>query len=266
VEIGITVALGRSTSASIGGSIDTGHPTSSVNIARYALEQNDYGYRLLDTEGATPQRSVEAEFLSGWGRVSAGVDQSPGRIAGRAEARGAIVWADGNLFTSDQINDSFAVVNTGDVAGVPVLYQNRLVGDTNASGRLLVPSLLSYQNNLLAIDTTRLPPDIEVGQTSLLVRPPDRTGVVIHFPVRKVNAALLKLLDRNGQPVPLGSVAKVKGAEDQPVGYDGEAYVTGLQATNHIEVDLADGTKCVVQFDYKPVTGEIPVIGPLSCQ
>jgi outer membrane usher protein len=265
-EIGITFALGGSTSASIGGAIDTGHPTSSVNIARYALEQNDYGYRLLDTEGATPQRSAEAEFLGSWGRVSAGVDQSPGRIAGRAEARGAIVWADGNLFTSDQINDSFAVVNTGDVAGVPVLYQNRLVCDTNADGRLLVPSLLSYQNNLLAIDATRLPPDIDVGQTSMLVRPLDRTGVVIHFPVRKVNAALLKLLDRNGRPVPLGSVAKVTGAEDQPVGYDGEAYVIGLKATNHIEVDLADGTKCVVQFDYKPVKGDIPVIGPLRCQ
>jgi outer membrane usher protein len=266
VEIGITFALGGTTSASIGASLDSGRPTSSVDIAKYALEQNDYGYRVIDMEGGAPQRSAEAEYLGSWGRLSAGIDQSPGQLAGRAEARGAVVWADGNLFASDQINDSFAVVSTGGVAGVPVLFENRPVGNTDAGGRLLVPSLLSYQNNVLTVDPTRLPPDIDVGQTSILVRPPDRSGVVVHFPVKKVNAALLKLLDGRGQPIPLGSVAKVEGAENRPVGYDGEAYVTGLKPTNRIEVDLANGTRCAVQFDYHPVKGDIPVIGPLRCQ
>jgi outer membrane usher protein len=157
-------------------------------------------------------------------------------------------------------------VSTGDVAGVPVLYQNRLVGNTNDSGQLLVPSLLSYQDNRLAVDTTKLPPDIAVGQTSIVVRPPDRSGVMVDFHIRKVNAALLKLQDSKGQPLPLGSVATVDGAEDQPVGYDGETYVTGLKPTNRVKVTLPNGKGCVVQFDYQPVKGDIPVIGPVRCQ
>lgn len=266
VGIGLVFTLGGTTSVSAGASLDAGHATYSVSAAKSALEPNDYGYRLLDSEGAAAHRLAEGEFLSPWGHVSAGVDQSPSEIAGRAGARGSLVWAGGNLFASDQINDSFAVVTTGDVGGVPVLFQNRPVGSTNDSGQLLVPSLLSYQNNRLAVDTSKLPPDIAVGQTTILVRPPDRSGVVVDFHIRKVSAALLKLQDGNGQPIPLGSVVKVEGAEDQPVGYDGEAYVTGLKATNRLKVILRNGTICAVRFDYKPVKGDIPVIGPLRCQ
>jgi outer membrane usher protein len=184
----------------------------------------------------------------------------------RGGASGALVWADGHVFASDRIYDSFAVVNTGGVAGVPVLYENRLVGTTDSSGRLLVPSLLSFQNNQLAVDTTRLPADIEVGQTSVLVRPSDRSGTVVDFHVRKVHAAVVTLQDGSGKAIPLGSVAKIVGAEDQPVGYDGQAYVTGLQPTNHMEVVLPDGGSCSVAFNYQPVAGDIPLVGPLRCQ
>jgi outer membrane usher protein len=58
----------------------------------------------------------------------------------------------------------------------------------------------------------------------------------------------------------------VEGAEDQPVGYDGEAYVTGLKPTNRMEVVLPQGTTCVAQFDYQPVKGDIPIIGPVVCK
>ena len=264
--IGLSFPLGGTTSASAGSSLDAGHASYSVSAAKSALEPNDYGYQLQDSEGAATHRLAQGDFFSPWGRVSAGVDQSPGQIAGRAGARGSLVWAGDDLFTGDQINDSFAVVSTGDVAGVPVLYQNRPVGNTDDSGKLLVPSLLSYQDNQLSVATTKLPPDVAVGQTSILVRPRDRSGVLVDFHIRKVNAALLKLQDGNGQPVPLGSVAKVEGAEDQPVGYDGEAYLTGLKPTNRVEVIFPSGALCAVQFDYRPAKGDIPVIGPLRCQ
>jgi outer membrane usher protein len=265
IGVGISFTLGP-VSASVGTAYDGGHASYLASAVKPALEENDYGYRLQDSEGAVVHRSAEAEFLSPWGLVSGEVDQSPGEIGGRFGARGSVVWADGGLFAADRINDSFAVVNTGDVAGVPVLYENRPVGKTDASGQLMVPSLLSYQNNRLAVDTAKLPPDISVGQTAVLVRPADRSGVIVDFHIKKMRAALLKLTDGHGQPIPLGSVAKIEGAEDQPVGYDGEAYVTGLRPTNRMEVVVPRGSTCVVEFDYKPVKDQIPVIGPLVCK
>ncbi len=266
VLVGLSFSLGGSTSASVGGSLDSGRPTTAANISKPALVQGDFGYQLQDAEGAAEHRLAEGEYLSRWGRVTGGIDQSPGQVSERAGATGALILAGGDLFASDTINDSFAVVHTGDVAGVPVLYENRLVGTTDTSGSLLVPSLLSYQNNRIAVDATRLPPNVDVGQTSLMVRPPDRSGIVVDFHIRKVNGALVKLQDGKGGVIPLGAIAKIAGEADQPVGYDGEAYVTGLKATNRMEVVLPNGTTCIAQFGYAPVEGDIPVIGPVSCQ
>ena len=233
--IGVSFLFGRSTSVSAGASLDSGRASTFASADKPALKQGDFGYQLQDTEGAAPQRLAQGEFLSRWGSVTAGISQSPGKVAGRVEFQGALAWIDSSLFASDHIYDSFAIVRTGNVANVPVMYENRLLGTTDSGGKLLVPTLVSYQDNKLAVDATRLPADVEVGQTNILVRPADRSGVVVNFQVNVVKAALLKLRDRHGQPIPLGSIARVAGAPDRPVGYDGEAYVTGLVAANRLD-------------------------------
>jgi len=266
LSLGVSFPIGASSSASVETSREGGRSALSANVAKSALKPGDYGYRLRASGGADAQLLAEGELLGRWGRVSGGVDRSAGQMAGRAGVSGALVLAGGGLFASDRIFDSFAVVSTGDIAGVPVLYANRPVGATNARGKLLVPSLLSYQNNRLSLDATGLPADIEVGRTAVLVRPADRSGVMVDFGVRRVAAALLTLHDRTGQPLPLGAVVKVEGAQAEPVGYDGEAYVTGLKPKNRANVVFRDGTTCRVVFDFKPVKGDIPLIGPLACQ
>jgi outer membrane usher protein len=264
--LGLSFLLGASTSVSVVASVDDGQASSTLNVARPVLKPGDFGYQVQDTEGAQPHRTVQGEYLGSWIDLTAGVDQAPGLTAGRVGARGALVWAGGGLFASDEIYDSFAVVHTNAVADVPVLYENRLIGVTNARGELLVPYLLSYQNNKLAVDPTSLPPDIEVGRTKILVRPADGAGVVVDFQVKAVRAALLTLQDAGGRPLPIGSVVHVKGEPDRPVGYDGEAYVTGLTAANRLDVVLPDGSHCVATFDYKPVKGQVPEIGPAPCR
>ena len=169
VAFGISLALGPSISASAGGSLDSGRPgvvADPWSSPRWRRTTSAIGCRIQ--EGLEAQHLAVGEFLSRWGRLTGGVEQSSGQRSVQGGWSGALVWTDGHLFASDQINDSFAVVNTGGVAGVPVLYENRPVGTTNSAGHLLVPSLLSYQNNRVAVDATRLPPDIDVGQTSVV--------------------------------------------------------------------------------------------------
>lgn len=266
LSVGLGFAFGGSSFASVETSLDDGAGTHSVSLARAARKYQDFGYRLRLSQGESPRRSAEGEYFGSWGRVTAGIDHSSGRLASRAGARGSLVMAGGDIFASDRVDDSFAIVSTGDVAGVPVLYENRPVGRTNSRGKLLLPSLRSFQDNRLTVDPTFLPPDIEVGKTAILVRPFDRSGVSADFEVRRVNAALLTLHDSRGQPLPLGSVVEVEGAEPQPVGHDGAAYVTGLRANNRVQVTLPDGGGCAVQFDYVPAEADIPEIGPLRCQ
>jgi outer membrane usher protein len=262
---GLSFPLGRGGHASMDVSLDRGGVSRSVNMVRSAQAAGDFGYRVRASDGDAPQRSAEGEYVASWGRLTAGVEQFSGRFAARAGARGAVALAGGDLYASDRIDDSFAVVSTGDVGGVPVMYENRPIGRSNKHGKLLIPSLRSFQDNRLSLDSTLLPADVEVGETEKIVRPADRSGVLVDFGVRRAHAALVSLVDGLGKALPLGSVASVEGEEDQPVGHDGAAYMTGLKPRNRLSVALPDGSNCTVQFDYRPVSGDIPLIGPLRC-
>lgn len=264
--IGVSMTFGGSTYASAGSAIDSGRSSAFVSASRPAFAPGDFGYQAQATAGAETRLTATGVYLGRHGQVTAGVDRSDDGLAVRAGARGALVRMGGGWFVSDQIHDSFAVVRTGDVADVPVLYENRPAGVTNARGLLLVPTLLSYQNNRVAVDATGLPPDVEVGQTYRMIRPPDRSGVVVDFRVVTVSAAVVTLVDDQAVPIPIGSVARLEGAPDRPVGYDGQAYVTGLGAANRLVVTLPDGDACVALFDYERIRGDIPQIGPVTCR
>jgi outer membrane usher protein len=268
-SFGLTFFFGGAVSASAGSSIDRGRFGTSLQANRPAVEQGDVGFNLNDQEGGTASRRAQGEYLARWGRASAGVAQSGASVGGAASQagmRGSVVLAGGDFYLGDQVNDSFAVVNSGDVPGVPVLFENRRIGTTDSRGRLLVPYLNAYQSNTLALDPDTLPPDVEIDRTNVQLRPESRSGVMVDFGVRRIQAALLKLRTGAGLPVPVGASVRQSNGVAVPVGHDGEAYVTGLGAANILVVDLPDATQCRVSFAYRSVSGDLPVIGPLACR
>jgi outer membrane usher protein len=171
------------------------------------------------------------------------------------------------MFVSNPIYDSFAIVDTGPMAHVHVLQENREVGRTNSSGRLLVPDMRSFDLNHITIAPTDIPPDAIVNDASREIRPQDRSGVVVRFPVKISHGALLQLVDEAGTPLSVGSIAQLRATgQTVPVGYDGEAYVENLGSYNAVSVERTDGRHCSVSFGYQPVPDEIPKIGPLTCR
>ena len=202
-------------------------------------------------------------------RLIFGADRVDGQTAYRGEMQGSIAVADGSLFAANTIYDSFAIVDTDRTKNVEVLQENRPVGKTDASGLMLVPDLRSFDVNRLGIDPNDVPPDAEVGTITQLVRPQDHSGVVVHFPIHISRGALLHIVDDKGAFIPIGStahLAKPTPGTEVAVGYEGEAFVTGLGPRNTVLVTLPDGRLCSVDFGYRPVTGQIPDIGPLPCR
>ena len=264
---GLSFFFGKSgISSAVDGSYDNGQSSYSANLGKTAIAPGDLGYTLRVTDGSSSRRSAEFDRYAQWGHLTGGVEESSGGVLGQVGLRGALSLIGGSVFASSHIDDSFALVRTGHIGNIPIKYENRPIGRTNAKGLLLVPSLLSYQNNRLSLDPSRLPPDIVVGQASTIVRPRDGSGVIVDFAVKKVHAAVIILHDRNGRPIALGSLVTVDGAPDQTVGYDGEIYLENLNPENRIKITRPDGTRCVADVVYKPVPADIPTIGPVTCQ
>ncbi|HEY1759442.1 MAG TPA: fimbria/pilus outer membrane usher protein [Bryobacteraceae bacterium] len=263
LQAGLTIPFHRRSSVDAGATSDG---NGQVHVQRSAAEIGDWGYQGYISAGTTNHAFGEVEYKSPVGLFIAGIDSNAGQTTLRMESQGAISFADGSIFPSNTINDSFGIVDTSPMPHVHVFQENIGVGKTNSSCRLLVPDMRSFDLNHIAIATTDVPADAAVVLSSREIRPQDRSGVVVKFPIQFDHGALLRLVDEGGIPLPLGSTATLGGTSAVvPVGYDGDAYVENLGSHNRLTVERADGKRCTVVFDYRSVPGDIPSIGPLRC-
>jgi outer membrane usher protein len=262
-QVGITIPLRRRTT--VNADVTSDH-TMQLQVQKSAPEVGDWGYEAYVAEGSSNHEFGQAQFKSPMGLFTAGADSSDGQMTLRMESQGAISYMDGALFKSNTIYDSFAVVDTSPMAHVRVMQENRNVGSTSASGRLLVPDMRSFDLNKITIEPTDIPVDTTINETSQAVRPQDLSGVVVKFAVKVSHAALVQLENEAGEPLPVGAIAKLQATGiTVPVGYDGDAYIQDLDSHNKVEVEMPNGQRCSATFDYKAVPGDIPKIGPVRC-
>jgi outer membrane usher protein len=263
LQVGLNVLIGRR--SSVNASV-TSDGSTQLQVQKSVSEIGQWGYDAFISTGDSNHQFGQVQYKSPVGLYTAGIDNNAGQTTLRLESQGAISLADRALFPSNTIYDSFAVVDTGPMPHVRVLEENRDVGRTNSSGRLLVPDMRSFDLNHIMIEPTDIPVDVTIGDAARELRPQDRSGVVVKFPIKFSHGALLKLVDQAGVPLPLGSTAKLLASGAVvPVGYDGDAYLPDLGPRNEVEVERPDGLHCRVTFSYKAVPGEIPTIGPLRC-
>ncbi len=262
LQVGLTFSLGPRRSAQVSGASDG---TAQVAVQQSATRIGEWGYQAYVSGGDYHHEFAQVQYKSPVSLLTAGVDSNAGQSTLRMESQGALSLVDGSLFASNTIYDSFGIVDTG-MPRVHVLQENRDVGSTDSSGRLLVPDMRSFDLNHIAIEATDIPADITINDPSRAIRPQDRSGVVIKFPIKFSHGALLRLVDEAGLPLPLGSSATLRSnGAIVPVGYDGEAYVEDLASLNELTVERPDGRRCKASFEYRAVAGNIPLIGPLHC-
>jgi outer membrane usher protein len=169
-----------------------------------------------------------------------------------AGATGSLVLMDGKVFAANQIDDAFAVVRTGRQAGVPVMFENQVVGRTGRSGHLLVPWVASHYPGKFSIDPGSLPLEVEPKSVEQRVVVRRKSGALINFAVEEIQALHLRVVAPDGTSLPLGSVV-----EHQPsglstaVGWDGLVYLSGVDTPGKLRIRLSDGKACTVTVPAK---------------
>src|SRR3546814_19862152 len=93
---------------------------------------------------------------------------------------------------------------------------------------LMISPLMSYQENLVSINTMQLPPDIRADRVDAQVATRAGSGALVKFDLHQVRAATVILHGRDGGPLPLGASVRLNGlAPSALVGYDGITYPLG---------------------------------------
>ncbi len=243
-----------------------GEQVASLSMGRAPDFDGGLGWA-VQTGKTGPQRydQAQVQYLGAQGRAIVSTQRVGDSRNTSVDVSGAIVAMDGAVLTARNVGRGFALVSSG-VSGLPVLQDNRPIGRTDRNGRLLVPDLQPYAASRIAIDPSSLPSDTRIPHTLLEIVPRQNAGVVARFAIERYAAATLTLVRADGTVPDVGTLARLDGSElTAMVGYDGVLFVEGLGAHNRVRIGSGRDL-CDVRFDYTPVAGELPVIGPLVCQ
>ncbi len=189
-----------------------------------------------------------------------------GGMTGWFGASGALVFMDGGLFAANRVTDAFALVSTNGEAGIPVRYENQVIGETDRNGQLLVPAASAWYPAHYDIDTLALPPSVQADRVSQRVAVAAGSGYVVRFPVARVAAARAVIVDAAGQPLPAGTPVTLNHAARTYVGWDGMLYLENVAPENALEVALPEDASCRVQFSAGPPRDDILDLGTLTCR
>lgn len=190
----------------------------------------------------------------------------------RLGASGAMSWLGGDVYFSRPVQDSYALVQVGDLAGVPVRVNGQTLGETDPHGRLFVPRVNSLLETDFGIDARRIPIDHAVPRVNRRIVLPPRTGAVIDFQARRLQALIGRLMApaTPGAPQPLAR-AQVRlqaggQAIDTTTGLEGELYLENLPVGRHSGQAQAVGRVCRFELEV-PASAEVILdAGDLRCE
>ena len=241
------------------------HVTASKNPGQG--EDQNLGWRVLTGREQELDR-LEGGFtyLGRYGQASGDISHSPVQTTTRLGAVGGVVLADGNLFATRRVDNSFAIAEIAGYADVGVGLGNNMLTKTDKNGVALIPQLVPYQNNQIRLNPQDLPVSADVQSIELLAVPPYRSAVKVIFPVRSGRGALIKIVMDDGEPAPAGAIVRIVGDKEEfYVARRGEAFVTGLQPGNRVTLKWKE-RQCSFEVTLPAESpDDIPRIGPFTC-
>ncbi len=200
----------------------------------------------------------------GHAQANAGVAFAGNRAVGLIGVSGSVIAMDGGVHLANGTSSAFALVSTDGVAGVPVRYENQIVGITNRRGHVFVPRVAPYHAARYSIDPVDLGVDLSPTMVERRVAILEGAGAVVRIPIRRAASVTLGLVDAQGNAIPAGSVADIDG-QRLTIGWDGILFVTDAAATLDFAVARQDGGTCRVSVTLPRARRGLDHIGGVPC-
>jgi len=262
---------------STSGSSDT---SLTLGVQRQRQDDNSSTIGTLDLQRPVPvgqgfgyylHATTDSIFTGGgsywgnYGRYTLEGSSANGSSAVRASVSGGIGTVGGEVFVAPPIDQSFALVQVGDVPGVRVLQENFDAGVTGRNGTLLLPRIPSNTPVNVAVDPLSIPLEATLGKTEQKVVLLNRTGIVVRFDARRERNALIRIVLPDATPLPAGAYVRVAGREERyPVANGGEVYITDLGDKQDVDV-FYRGQGCRLTIELAKDAPPVADLGPFEC-
>jgi outer membrane usher protein len=241
---------------------DSGDPYEAVASLQQSLP-SDRGVGYYVAVSSQENAQLDFSYQGYAGLVGVEYARRDDQDGWRATASGGLAITKAGVMPARTLNESFAVVDLADYAGLTVYLENQPVGRTDAKGRVLLPSLRAYEVNTVSLDPTELPMDASLATPTMTVTPAWRSGPVVQFPIIRASAATFRLLQSDGTPVPAGASVTTPN-EQAPVALDGLVYLTSAEGRQQATAQWT-GHRCSFSFERPEQAGPQPDLGDIRC-
>ncbi|WP_426768589.1 fimbria/pilus outer membrane usher protein [Erwinia aphidicola] len=243
-----------------------GNYTGRMTMNRTAPLEGGTGWNLAWGEGQSSYRQADILWKTTYNKLQGGIWGESGQLNRWADMQGSLIYMDNEFFAANRINDAFILVSTDRYAGIPVRYENQLVGKTDKSGHVLVPWASAWYPAKIEIGTLDLPVNTEIPEVEKRVAVKEGSGSLVQFSVKKVRAASITLVTGNGSPLPVGTpVTELRSGQSTVTGYAGQVFFSHLQEEGELLVRSTDGRGCRRAFRLPDTSDGINMLGPFAC-
>ena len=202
---GLSISFGPARNAALYARHAGDTSTAGARYTRDDAADGDIGYNFgaqLTESGQSAEAGIawRAQMM----RVEGQVEEVDGRFAGRASARGSLLFAGGTLYARNRSDNGYVLVRSGSVADIPVTLENRFVGRTNSRGRLLVQDVPAQTAVKVDVASDQLPAQALVRETEHMIRVPKRGVALVEIDALRFIPVMRMLVDQAGLPLPAG--------------------------------------------------------------
>lgn len=273
--LSIGLSFGRRDYAQLGISdSDTGARQYRADYNRYLPTQGGVGWNInavADEDGANQLRGEliwrndVMELRGGAQHFNNGQGQSRQLYWGGAS--GALALVDGEIYAANRLSDSFAIISTDGVSGVPIRYEHQLIGNSNKDGKLFLPHINPWYAGLFSIDPLQLDGNYQIDMVEQRHAIAKGRGAMIRFPMNQTQPLLARVVDRNGQFLPAGAMVRLGANPVNPLGWEGLLYIDNISALTQdkLEIQLPDASSCRVTVPYEKLKPDAWDVGVLTC-
>lgn len=235
---------------------------SSLTLSGTAGDHRDLSYSLYSgIDHARDNENNRALTFGGnlqqntrFGALRANYGQGENYRQAGLGTSGTLVLHSGGLTLGPYASDTFALVHADGAQGAAVRNGQGAVVDH--FGYAILPSLTSYRENTVSLDTLNMQADAELSGGSQRVVPYAGAVVRVNFATLKGKAVLISLTTSSGETPPMG--AEVRDAQNTVIGVLGQggqlyARVPHDSGTLKVSWNNNGPQRCLVNYQ---ITGE----------
>ncbi|MNJ30659.1 Outer membrane usher protein FimD precursor [compost metagenome] len=168
-----------------------------------------------------------------------------GRLSGSAVAHKS-----GLTFSPYPVQDTFGIINIGDLSGVKAATPYGPVW-TDKAGQAVVPQLSAYRENRIEVQTQSLPKRVDLQNGYQAVGAGRGSVNHLEFKIIRAQRILVTAIDDAGQPLPKGSsVLDGKNNFLTTVLDNGTIFLSDSEPGQILKVSFPDDRNCLLEIDY----------------